>query len=149
MKGRKLYLEKCGVKFIGEPRFIHYSARIDTSCNVELGDKIVISANVFLLTHDYSLTTAQRAIGEDCAIDSAIFAPIRVKDNCFIGLGAILLPGTILGNNVIVGAGSVVRGEVADDSIVIGNPAFVVKNTKQWAKDYNNKENIKVHKDNK
>jgi len=45
-----------------------------------------------------------------------------------------LLPGCKLGNNVIVGAGSVVRGEIPDNSIVIGNPAQVVGDTIEWAK---------------
>jgi acetyltransferase-like isoleucine patch superfamily enzyme len=43
------------------------------------------------------------------------------------------MPGCYLGNNVIVGAGSVVRGKIPEDSIVIGNPAQIIGNTKEWA----------------
>ena len=46
----------------------------------------------------------------------------------------ILLPGTTLGNNVIVGAGSIVKGTFPDNVVVGGNPAKIICNTYEWAK---------------
>lgn len=55
--------------------------------------------------------------------------PIEIGDDCFIGANSIILKGTKLGNNVIVGAGSVVHGEWPDNCIIAGNPAkFVCEN---------------------
>lgn len=54
-------------------------------------------------------------------------APIIIGDDCFIGMNSIILKGTTLGNNVIVGAGSVVHGTFPDNCIIAGNPARIVK----------------------
>jgi NDP-sugar pyrophosphorylase family protein len=54
------------------------------------------------------------------------FGRIRVGDNTFIGENAIVLPGTTIGRDCIIGAGAVVRGKVADNSLVVGNPGTVV-----------------------
>lgn len=53
--------------------------------------------------------------------------PIVLKRNCWIGAGALILPGVTIGENAIVGAGSVVTKEVADNTVVAGNPAQVIK----------------------
>lgn len=53
--------------------------------------------------------------------------PIVIGDDCFIGANSIILKGTKLGNNVIVGAGSVVHGEWPDNCIIAGNPAKLIK----------------------
>ncbi|MHB1152800.1 MAG: acyltransferase [Eubacteriales bacterium] len=52
--------------------------------------------------------------------------------NTFIGARVTLLQGTKIGNNCLIGAGSVVKGNIPNNSIVIGNPAKVIKNTKDW-----------------
>lgn len=54
-------------------------------------------------------------------------APIKIGDDCFIGMNSIILKGTTLGNNVIVGAGSVVHGTFPDNCIIAGNPAKLIK----------------------
>lgn len=83
--------------------------------------------------HDYTITTGLQAIGEPIRTDAYFLKEIKVGKNCFIGANSILLPGTIIGDNCIIGAGCVVRGKIPNDSIVIGNPAQVVGNTKEWA----------------
>ena len=57
-----------------------------------------------------------------------------IGDNCFIGGGSFILPGVSIGNNVIVGMGSVITKDVPDNCIVVGNPARIIR------------ENIKVGK---
>lgn len=53
--------------------------------------------------------------------------PIIIGEGCFIGANSIILKGTILGKNVIVGAGSVVCGTFPDNVIIAGNPAKIIK----------------------
>jgi len=57
------------------------------------------------------------------ATDASVRQPITIGNNVFIGINALIMPGTTIGDNVIIGGGSVVRGDVPSDSIMIGNPA--------------------------
>lgn len=54
-----------------------------------------------------------------------------VGENSFIGAGAIVLPGTTIGKNCIIGAGAVIKGTVEDYSIMAGNPAKRIGDTRQ------------------
>lgn len=116
-------LVRSGVKISGRPRYIAPDVKFDEFARIALGDRVVISKRVTLLTHDYSLTTALRAIGEPPTTDLATHSDIVIGDNVFIGMNSMLLPGTRIDSNVIVGAGSVVRGRIASGSILAGNPA--------------------------
>ena len=53
--------------------------------------------------------------------------PVKIGKYCWIGARATLLPGTVLGDGVVVGAGAVVSGKIDDYAIVAGNPAVVIK----------------------
>lgn len=53
--------------------------------------------------------------------------PIVIGTDCWIGGGAIILPGVTIGNGVTVGAGSVVTKDVKDRCVVVGNPARIIK----------------------
>lgn len=53
--------------------------------------------------------------------------PVRLGNNVWLGAGAIILPGVTIGDNSIVGAGSVVTHDVPSDTIVVGNPAKVLR----------------------
>lgn len=128
------YLSKQGVRFHGQPNYIASSAYFDGQGlkDIEIGDEVVISREVMLLTHDYSIENALHAVGGGTAdrhlkLDGTIF----VGENSFIGARASLLPGTKIGRDCIVGACAVVKGEIPDDSIVIGNPAKVIKRTSE------------------
>ena len=57
--------------------------------------------------------------------------PIIIGDGCFIGSNSIILKGTNLGKNCVVGAGSVVSSSFPDNVIIAGNPATIIKENKQ------------------
>jgi maltose O-acetyltransferase len=58
---------------------------------------------------------------------NGVIKPIIIGNNCWIGTSAIILPGTTLGNNCIVAAGSIVNGEFKDNSLIGGNPAKFIR----------------------
>ena len=88
---------------------------------VRLGDRVVVAGGVQFLTHDGAIVLLRR---ERPGAQS--FAPIVVGDDTFIGQNALILPGTTIGRGCLIGAGSVVRGRIPENALVIGNPARVV-----------------------
>ena len=60
-------------------------------------------------------------------------ARVVIGDRVFVGAGAIILPGTRVGDDSIIGAGAVVRGDIPAGSMVVGNPAKVVSDVKSVA----------------
>lgn len=123
-----------GVRFLGKPKYIQSNAMLDPLGGLTIEENIVISTNVIILTHDYSCTVGLLANSEMIERDIAIFKPVTIGRNTFIGAGAIILPGSHIGNFCIIGAGSVVKGSIEDFSILIGNPAKRINNTKEWGK---------------
>jgi len=109
-----------GVKFGKNPKFATTNFGTEPYL-IEVGDNFETSKNVEFITHDGSLGVL-RNIYDDFK-DADYMDKIIIGDNVFIGLGAILLPGTRIGNNVIVGAGSVVKGELLSNSVYAGVPA--------------------------
>jgi len=90
---------------------------------LEIGEYCKITAGVKIITHDYSRSVLRMKYGD-------IVGEARktiIKNNVFIGVDSIILPGTQIGNNVIIGAGSVVSGNVPDNVVVAGNPAKVIR----------------------
>lgn len=125
MKHYSALLQRLGVKWGGgKPRFIAASVKFDTFNLITIGERTTISSNTILLTHDYSYTNALIAVGQMPKTDVGIVRPITIGRNVFIGMNVVVLPGTVVEDNVIVGAGSVIRGRLEGDSVYVGNPAI-------------------------
>lgn len=92
---------------------------------VKIGKNCHITDGVQFLTHDYSVAVVNKLYPDETVM---VVDPIEVKDNCFIGINAIILPGVTIGPNSIVGAGSVVNKDVPPNTVVAGNPAKVLRN---------------------
>ena len=114
-----------GVCFEGVPDYIHTDAYLDASGGLTIGKDVVISTKVIILTHDWSFLKRPSLTGKDLA-----FRSVAIGSNSFIGAGAIILPGTGIGKSCIIGAGAVVKGVVEDYSIVVGNPARKIGDTR-------------------
>ena len=87
------------------------------SGGITIEDNTMIAANVQLISNNHDLK--ERAV--------ITCKPIHIKKNCWIGAGATILPGVTVGENSVIGAGSVVTKDVPDNSIAVGNPARIIK----------------------
>ena len=93
--------------------------------SIEIGDNTLIGGNVKILDNDFhplEIETRNNDIKE-----KIIAKPIRIGKNCFIGCNSIILKGTELGEGCVVGAGAVVSGKFEKNSIIVGNPAKIIK----------------------
>lgn len=61
-----------------------------------------------------------------------VVRPIDVGDNVYFGYGCLVMPGATIGSNVVVGAGSVVAGNIPDNCVVGGVPARVIKSVDEY-----------------
>lgn len=123
---RVRHLRKMGAK-IGKECRINCLILSEESYLIELGDNVVIGKHTLLITHEGSVTVFHR---ENPNLD--LFGKITIGNNTFIGMHCLILPKTKIGNNCIIGAGAVVRGNIPDNSVVVGNPAQIVMTTEQY-----------------
>ncbi len=137
-----LYKKTKNVIFDGMPKYIDKNARIDCFGNAKIyiGKGSVISAYSIILTHDYSIDCGLIAINSSNPdFESVIYKNVRIGENTFIGQRVIVLPGVSIGDNCIIGSGCVVSKNIPNNSIVVGNPCKIIKNTIEWAE---NKKNL-------
>ena len=96
---------------------------ISSDETLKIGNHTTLSGNVFItnIDHDY------KQIGKHILEQEYIVKTTEIGENCFIGYGAAIQAGTILGKQCIVGANSVVRGIFPDYCVIVGIPAKIVK----------------------
>lgn len=89
---------------------------------LHIGDYVHLTNGVTILTHDFSWSVIKR---KNASLLGGI-RPIYIGDNVFIGNNATILMGSRIGDNSIIGAGSVVIGSYPSDSVIAGAPAKVI-----------------------
>ena len=110
----------CGKNIhIGKNVFINSGCHFQDQAGIYIGDGTLIGHNVILATLNHNPDPNNRA--------DMYPKPIHIGKNVWIGSGAIVLPGVTIGDNSIVGAGSVVTKNVEPNSVVAGNPAKFIK----------------------
>ena len=92
---------------------------------IEIGNDCLIGANVKIVDNDFH--PIDPAVRLSHTAVEAPHAPVSIGNNVFIGMNAIILKGTTIGDNCVVGAGSVVHGTFEDNCVIAGNPAKVIK----------------------
>ena len=96
---------------------------------IEIGNKVTITSDCQLLTHDGGCRVALN-MGLMGKIDK--FGRIIIKDNVFIGIKSIIMPNVTIGNNCIICAGSIVTKDIPDNSVAVGVPAKVICTVEEW-----------------
>jgi len=145
--GKTLFVQRKKNLFVGENTRIYPGMRaemVEDSASVKIGDNVSIGQNFHVVSNNTELR-----IGNNVTISANVFVsnvnhdyheidvhsleqkliPLEtsIGDYCFIGYGAVILPGTRLGKQCIVGANSVVKGEFPDYCVIAGSPAKIIK----------------------
>lgn len=103
---------------------------------INIGNNVKIADGVRILTHDFSLSVIANIYDE--IIGSV--RKVTIGNNVFIGMNATILAGTVIEDNVIIGAGAVVSGKCKNNSVYAGNPAKRIESIDELYKKRKNKE---------
>jgi acetyltransferase-like isoleucine patch superfamily enzyme len=142
------YLRRWQIAQVGQNTWITPNVRFDMFKNTEakklgrplihIGDNCIITEYSHFITHDTSKPYFQKLLG---VAGHKKWGEIVLKDNCFIGIGCLIMPRVTIGPNSLVGAGSVVTKDVEPNSVYAGNPAKKIMSMAEYVK--------KHHDDNK
>ena len=103
----------------GRNLFVNYDCVFLDVAPIDIGDDVQIAPAVQLYTATHPLDPAERRSGLEGG------RPIRIGNNVWIGGASIILPGVTVGDDAVIGAGSVVTRDVPAGVVVVGNPAKV------------------------
>lgn len=85
--------------------------------HISIGDNVTLSARVYILAHDASTKRF---------LNYTRIGKVAIGNNVFVGAGTVILPGVTIGGNVVIGAGSIVPKDIPSNSVAAGNPARVI-----------------------
>lgn len=105
----------------GKGIYANYNLTLVDDTHIYVGDYTMIGPNVTIATAGHPILPELREKGYQYNV------PVRIGRNCWIGAGAILLPGVTVGNNTVIGAGSVVTKDIPANVVAVGNPCRVLR----------------------
>ena len=119
-------------------KHVHFGSHIYANFNfttvddthIYVGDYTMFGPNVVLATAGHPINAELRKKGYQYN------APIHIGRNCWLGSGVLVLPGITIGDNVIIGAGSVVTKDIPSNVVAVGNPCKVLREVSEHDREY-------------
>lgn len=108
---------------LGDGVVLGRGSHVIADTRVIIGSDTYCGPYVYITSTNHSYDDPAQPVGKQWPRTE----PVTIGPGCWLGTGAVVLPGARLGRNVVVAAGAVVRGEVADHSVVAGAPARTVR----------------------
>lgn len=108
---------------VGERCVLGARITITAHESIAIGDDVWFGQDVFISDASHGYTDPEVPVG----LQFGVHQPVSIGSGSWIGHGAMILPGTTIGRNVVVAAGSVVRGDVPDHAVVGGVPAKLIR----------------------
>ncbi len=143
------FLYECGGMKIGKGARIGLMVRVSKVRNITIGERSVINQNCYLdgrggliIENDVTVSAFSFIITETHLPNSEKFdtktEAVIIKDHAWLGMRAMVLNGSVVEKNVIIGAGCVFKGKSEPNDIIVGNPSRVVKK-RELSNDYEKK----------
>lgn len=120
--GRNVYLEGSF--------YANYNLTVVDDGKVYIGDRTMIGPSVTICTTGHPAYPLYREMVAHCSLE------IRIGRNVWIGSNAVILPGVTIGDNAIIGAGSVVTRDIPENVIAFGNPCRVQREISERDREY-------------
>ncbi|ENC6724314.1 sugar O-acetyltransferase [Vibrio harveyi] len=135
---------------VGKNCYIEPPLRANWGCHTHLGDNVYANFNLTLVddTHIYigdhvmigpnvTIATAGHPIDPELRRDIAQFnIPVHIGNNVWIGANSVVLPGVTIGENSVIGAGSVVTKDIPANVVAVGNPCRVLREIGKHDKEF-------------
>lgn len=118
----------------GDNIYGNFNLTLVDDTHIYVGSRTMFGPNVTIATAGHPILPELRAKGYQYN------APVRIGTNCWIGAGVTILPGITIGNNVVIGAGSIVTKNLPDNVVAYGNPCQVARQVNQHDREYYFKE---------
>lgn len=106
---------------VGDYFYANYDTVILDGAKVTIGDRVLFGPKVGLYTSNHSFDARERELG------GCIAKPISIGNWCWLAANVTVLPGVTIGDDVIIGAGSVVTHDIPSNVIAVGNPCHVLR----------------------
>lgn len=114
----------------GNMVYANYHLTCVDDTHIYIGDYTLLGPNVILATAGHPILPELRRQTYQYNM------PIHIGKNCWIGAGAIILPGVTIGDNTVIGAGSVVTKDIPANVVAVGNPCKVMREINEHDKKY-------------
>ena len=101
--------------------YANYGLTLVDDTHIYVGDKTMFGPHVTLATAGHPIDPELRGRGLQYNM------PIRIGRNCWLGAGVIVMPGVTIGDNVVIGAGSIVTKDIPSNVVAVGNPCRVMR----------------------
>ena len=146
------YLRGLGVKIGNYTKFYNVEyALVDITQPylIEIGDNVKLTKGITILTHDYAWSVLKNKYGNVLGSSGKVI----IGNNVFVGVNTTILKGANIGDNVIIGAGSVVAGTIPPDCVAVGAPAKPIMSLDEYyykrleAQDSEAKELVKAYRE--
>ncbi len=117
--------------FLGNDVIINMNCTFVDNKTIRIGDRVLIASNVQIYTSSHPVLPQERLVPDWRERQTTFFRtyarPIEIENNVWIGGGCILLPGVTIGENSVIGAGSVVTRPIPPNCVAVGNPCRVIR----------------------
>jgi acetyltransferase-like isoleucine patch superfamily enzyme len=110
---------------IGDRCLIGRGSGIVGHLSIEIGDDVWTGHHVYITDQNHGYDDPDRPISQQVQPER----PVRIGSGSWIGHGSVVLPGATIGCHVVIGANSVVTGEIPDHCVAVGAPARVIRRT--------------------
>ena len=105
----------------GKHIYANFNLTMVDDTHIYVGDHTMFGPNVTIATAGHPIWPALREKGYQYNM------PVRIGKNCWLGAGVIVMPGVTIGDNVVVGAGSIVTKDIPSNVVAVGNPCRVLR----------------------
>lgn len=112
----------------GKNVYANYNLTAVDDTHIYVGDNTMIAPNVILASAAHPLDPEERRKGYQYN------KPVHIGKNCWLGAGVIVVPGVSIGDDTVIGAGSVVTKDIPSGVVAVGNPCRVIKEIKREEK---------------